>query len=61
MHKKTYILSIRTQKIKDIKEQMQNKVIKLENNKFKDFVCTKVMLLRGKTVFLSKTGTEREK
>ncbi len=39
MHKKTYVLSIRIQKIKDIKEQMQNKVIKLENNKFKDFVC----------------------
>jgi hypothetical protein len=27
------------QKIKDIKEQMPNKLIKLENNKFKDFAC----------------------
>jgi len=39
MHKKTFILSIRIQKIKEIKEQMPNKLIKLENNKFKDFAC----------------------
>ncbi len=39
MHKKTFILSIRIQKIKDIKKQMPNKLIKLENKKFKDFVC----------------------
>ncbi len=32
-------LSIRIQKIKDIEEQVPNKLIKLENNKFKDFVC----------------------
>jgi hypothetical protein len=38
IHKKTFILSIRIQKIKDIKEQMTNKLIKLENNKFIDFV-----------------------
>jgi hypothetical protein len=38
MHKKTFILSIQIQKIKDIKEQMPNKLIELENNKFKDFV-----------------------
>ena len=36
---KAFILLIRTQKIKDIKEQMPNKLIKLENNKFKDFAC----------------------
>ena len=30
---KAFILLIRTQKIKDIKEQMPNKLIKLENNK----------------------------
>jgi hypothetical protein len=37
MHKKTFILSIHIQKIKDIKEQMPYKLSKLENNKFKDF------------------------
>jgi len=30
MHKKTFVLSIRIQKIKDIKEQLPNKLIKLE-------------------------------
>jgi hypothetical protein len=39
MHKKTFILSIRIQKIKDIKEQMPNKLIKLEKNKVIDFAC----------------------
>ena len=39
MHKKTFILSIRIQKIKDIKKQIPNKLIKLQNNKFKDFAC----------------------
>jgi hypothetical protein len=39
MHKKTFILSIRIQKTKEIKEQMPNKLRKLENNKFKDFAC----------------------
>jgi hypothetical protein len=39
MHKKTFILSIRIQEIKDIKEQMRNKLNKLENNKVIDFAC----------------------
>jgi hypothetical protein len=40
MYKKTFLLSICIQRqIKDIKEQMPNKLIKLENNKFKDFAC----------------------
>ncbi len=37
MHKKNFTLSFRIQKIKDKKEQMPNKLIKFENNKFKDF------------------------
>ena len=32
-------LPICIQKIKDIKKQMPNKLIKFENNKFKDFAC----------------------
>ena len=36
---KAFILLIRTQKIKDIKEQMPNKLTNLENKKFIDFVC----------------------
>ncbi len=43
MHKKNFTLSICIQKIKDIKEQMQNKLIKLENKKFIDF--TKNLML----------------
>jgi hypothetical protein len=39
MQNKTFILSIRIQKIKDIKEQMPNKLIKLTNNKFIYYVC----------------------
>ena len=39
MHKKTFILTVHIQLIKDIKEQIPNKLIKLENNKFIDFVC----------------------
>ncbi len=38
-HKKPLYFQSVYNKIKEIKEQMPNKLIKLENNKFKDFAC----------------------